>query len=120
MRTLQYVDIGSVLKELPLNKPMSQITVLTMRHQVEKIKLAHDKYTTICELGNTLHHIAIWLNVLSNVGVITPNLYAVIILLLGQQYDLYILLHCLIWVTYRMFNLLIVVSVLTFTAKEVS
>ena len=75
MRNLQDVDVVSILNELPLNKPLSRITVLTMLQQVERIKLAHDKYVGVCDNINKMRHISTWLEVTVNTGVITCLLY---------------------------------------------
>lgn len=74
----------------------------------------------MCEFINSLHHIVIFLRVLSYTGVITAKLYTVINMFMDQQCDSYIFSHCIIWVTYRLYNLLLLVFVFTFTANEVS
>lgn len=98
----------------------SRNTALTTHQQLQKINSAHDKYVSVCEFINSLHHIVIFLRVLSYTGVITAKLYTVINMFMDQQCDSYILSHCIIWVTYRLYNLLLLVFVYTFTANEVS
>ena len=120
MRNLQDVDVASILRELPLNKPLSRIKVLTMRQQVERIKSAYDKYVVVCENVNKARHISTWFEVTANTGIITTKLYVVISMIMDQQYDYAILAHCIIWVIYRSYTFLSMVIIYSNTANEVS
>lgn len=113
------MNITNLLSELPLTKPVSHFTLLTMQQQIETIKLAHDKYSDICEIINELCHVGICLQIASSTGVIMANLYTVISMTMDEQYDFHIISHCLIWVLYRVSNMLILTFPLTFAANEV-
>ena len=110
-------DVTSISKEL---LAMSQHRALTVHQQLEKIKSAHDKYIAMYELINKLLHVIILMQICSNTGVVTAKLYALISMIMDQQYDSHIFIHCVVWVTYRMYNILIFVFVVTLTANEVS
>lgn len=120
MRNLPYGDIAIHSKRLPLNITGSHISALTVRRQVENIKSAHDNYVAVCQCVNGLLQLRLWIQIASNLGVITTNLYAGISMVIDREYDFCIFLHCIIWVIYRIYNLLAVIYVFTVTANEVS
>lgn len=120
MKNLQHVDSSKLMRVLPLNKPFSHMIELTMRQNVANIKSAYNKYVAVCEISNGLRRFHLWIQVSSNIGIITANLYAVISTLMDQEYDFYIVLHCLIWVIYKVHNLLWPIFIFTRTANEVS
>lgn len=119
LKSIQHMDITNLLSELPLTKPISHFTLLTMQQQIETIKLAHDKYSDICEIINELCDLSICLQIASSTGVIMANMYTVISMTMDEQYDFHIISHCLIWVLYRVSNMLILIFPLTFAANEV-
>lgn len=120
LRNIKNVGVENILNDLPLIRPISHMSVLTVQQQVEKIKLAHDKYSGLCTIINELGHFGFCSQIASSIGVITANLYAVISMIMDEQYDFRIISHCLIWALYRTSNLLLLVFPLTLTANEVS
>ena len=94
-RNLQDVDVASILRELPLNKPLPRIIVLLMRQQVERMKSAYDKYIIICKLIDKVLSISTWLEVTANKSVISARLYLVISMIMDQLYDYHII--CLLY-----------------------
>lgn len=111
MKELNNINVQNILTEINVLNTQKGIPNLTLKERVRMIKEAHDRYYRILAKGWSAANQLALLEIVTCGILITSYMYTVIGMVIDEQYDYPLLLHCCLWTVYG--TLVIILLVLT-------